>query len=49
MMDEQWINDAVAEVDRAGMRPGFEAELRSTLDAAWDGEQGLFKVVGLVA
>jgi len=37
-MDEQWINDAVAEVDRAGMRPGFEAELRSALGTAWDGE-----------
>lgn len=34
-MDQQWLEDAIAEVDRQGPRPGFEAELRSTLNEAW--------------
>ena len=38
-MDDQWINEAVADVDREGPRPGFEADLRSTLSAAWNGER----------
>lgn len=36
-MDENWIDDAVSEVDRQGPRPGFEAELRTTLSDAWNG------------
>lgn len=36
-MQEQWIVDAIADVDRSGPRPGFEADLRTTLSDAWNG------------